>query len=163
MHAVDIEIAGLGIILYSPPAVSHIREGSDYLQEHFWEPADVARHVMECGLTAFCTGSPGKFHLRFFLGSPDESEVQSAAYKLRLGLEVRGGLICARDLYDLMEWSSECPPSQQIPAADGWYRLTVYSSRPPSGIMGDGQVVSIHLEPVEQKPLLRWEGVPNLC
>src|SRR5215216_1357032 len=65
MREVALDIRGLGLILYSPPAVAHIAEGADYLRAHFWEPADVARHVMECQLTAFGTGSPGKFRLRF--------------------------------------------------------------------------------------------------
>jgi hypothetical protein len=163
MHSVDLEISGLGIILYSPPAVAHIVPGADYFEEHFWQPNAVAEHVMAGQLTAFGTGSPGRFELRFFVGAPDEWELQSATCKLRLGLQVHGGLICVRDVYDLMDWHPACPPSQQVPTADGWYRLTVYSSPPPSGIIGDGQVVCIYLEPVAGKPALRWEGVPSLC
>lgn len=66
-------------------------------------------------------------------------------------------------VYDLMEWSNECPPEQRLPIADGWYRLTVFSSFPASGILGDGQVININLEPVADKPQLHWEGVPQLC
>ena len=163
MRQVDLETRGLGVILYSPPAVAHIPEGSDYLREHFWEPDDVARHVMDCQLTAFCTGSPGSYRLRFFDGPPDESAVQDAAFKLRLGLQVVGGAICVRDLYDLMQWRAECPPEQQLATPDGWYRLTVVSSPPSSGIVGDGQVIDVSLEEVRKKPALRWEGVPTLC
>lgn len=134
MREIDLELRGLGVILYSPPAVAHIPDGSDYLREHFWEPDDVARHVMDCQLTAFCTGSPGSYRLRFFDGRPDESVVQAVAFKLRLGLQVVGGAICVRDLYDLMQWSAECPPEQQIAIPDGWYRLTVVSSPPPAGL-----------------------------
>lgn len=162
MREIALDISGLGFILYSPPAVSHIPEGSDYLEKHFWQPDDVARHVMACQLTAFCTGTPGSFRLRFLEGPRDENSVDAADFKLRLGLQVHGGIICVRDLYDLMQWFAECPAEQQIPAADGWYRLTVYSSRPTSGILGDNQVIDIHLEPTTEKPLLRWEGVPNL-
>src|SRR5262245_35360841 len=43
MRELELKIAGLGIILYSPPAVAHIAEGSDYLGEHFSRPEDVAR------------------------------------------------------------------------------------------------------------------------
>jgi hypothetical protein len=159
----DLDIAGLGIILYSPPAVAHIPEGSDYLKEHFWEPADVARHVMACQLTTFCTGSPGSFRLRFLQGPRNEEAVASAAFKLRLGLQVEKGRICVRDLYDLKDWYAECPTAQQVPLPDGWYRLTVYSSRPASGILGDGQTINIHLEAMSDRPPLRWEGVPLLC
>ncbi|HVJ80530.1 MAG TPA: hypothetical protein VNC50_05625 [Planctomycetia bacterium] len=163
MREVPLDICGLGVILYSPPAVEHIMEGSDYFQLHFREPADVARHVMECQLIAFCTGSPGTFRLRFADGAPDEQAVKAAAFKLRLGLQVRGGAVCIRDLYDLMLWSDECPESQQIPVEDGWYLLTVFTSPPPKGTFGDGQLIEVALERVECKPALRWDGVPSLC
>jgi hypothetical protein len=163
MREVAIDISGLGFILYSPPAVRHIVEGSDYLDQHFSQPRDVARHVMDCHLTAFCTGTPGSFLLRFRDGPRDEQAVAAAEFRVRLGLEVREGVICIRDLYDLMQWSAECPASQQVRMADGWYRLTVYTSRPPTGIFGDNQALDIHLEATQEKPKLRWEGVPTLC
>jgi hypothetical protein len=163
MGEVALDIQGLGIILYSPPAVAHIPEGADYLQGHFWHPADVARHVVDCRLTTFATGSPGSFRLRFRGGPPDEAAVQAADYRLRLGLRVEGGVVCVRDLYDLMEWSADCPPEQQLSTPDGWYRLTVYTSLPPSGVVGDGQTIDINLEQVTDRPVLRWDGVPVLC
>jgi hypothetical protein len=163
MVEVTLDIRGLGVILYSPPAVAHIPEGSDYLTDHFWQPSDVARHVMACRLTAFAIGSPGSFRLRFRNGPPDEDTVQAAAFKLRLGLRVEEGVVCVRDLYDLLEWSADCPPGQRLQTPDGWYRLTVHSSPPPSGILGDGQAIDISMERVSRKPLLRWDGVPVLC
>ena len=163
MCEVAIDIRNLGLILYSPPAVEHIAEGSDYLREHFWEPAEVARQVMECQLTAFGTGSPGTYRLQFAEGPPDDAAVHAAKFKLRLGLQVRTGTVCIRDLYDLMEWTSDCPAAQQVAVADGWYRLTVYSSPPPSGILGDEQVIDVALERVALKPSIKWEGVPSLC
>src|SRR5262245_12569688 len=103
---VALDIAGLGLILYSPPAVAHIPEGTNYLRAHFWKPADVARHVTEGQLTAFCTGSPGAFRLRFADGPPDESAVRASEFKLRLGLQVHGGRVCVRDLYELLAWEA---------------------------------------------------------
>ena len=158
-----MDIRGLGVILYSPPAVAHIPERADYLREHFWQPADVARHVMECRLTAFATGSPGSFRLRFRHGPPDEAAVEAAGYKLRLGLLVEEGAVCVRDLYDLLEWSADCPSEQRLPTPDGWYRLTVHTSLPPSGVIGGGQVIDINMERVTRKPALCWDGVPVLC
>jgi hypothetical protein len=163
MREIVLDIQGLGMILYSPAAVAHIPDGADYLQNHFSEPADVARHVMECRLTAFCTGSPGFFRVRFFDGPPDDAVVQSSQFKLRLGLRVDAGVVCVRDLYDLIEWDRACPAEQQLLVPDGWYQLTVFSSPPPSGILGDGQDIGIFLEVVGRKPELRWEGVPSLC
>jgi hypothetical protein len=119
MREIVVDISGLGFILYSPPAVRNIAEGSNYLDKQFWQPQEVARHVMDCELTAFCTGTPGSFRLRFREGPRDEEAVNAADFKLRLGLEVHEGIICIRDLYDLMQWSAECPASQQLPTADG--------------------------------------------
>jgi hypothetical protein len=163
MREMSLDISGLGFILYSPPAVKGIPAGSDFLQEHFSAPADVAAHVMACQLTAFCTGTPGSFRLRFSTGPRDESAVAASDYALRLGLQVHNGIVCVRDLYDLMNWSPGCPDEQTLAIADGWYRLTVFTTRPQSGILGDGQVIDIHLEEMTEKPQLRWEGVPCLC
>lgn len=163
MREIDLDIAGLGIMLYSPSAVAHIPEGSDYLQDHFQQPADVARHVMAAELTAFCTGSPGTFRVRLCDEPLDEVEISAAEFKLRLGLQIQNETICLRDLYDLMNWSATCPSEQQFSMKNGWSRLTVCSSRPASGILGDGQVISIYFESWPDKPSLRWEGVPQLC
>jgi hypothetical protein len=163
MREIAVDISGLGFILYSPAAVRHIPEGSDYFERHFSQPEDVARHVMACQLTAFCTETPGSFRLRFWDGPRDEQAVDAADFKLRLGLEVHDGVICVRDLYDLMQWQVVCPSIQQLAMPNGWYRLTVYSSRPESGILGDNQVIDIHAEAIPEKPKLCWEGVPCLC
>jgi hypothetical protein len=163
IRQISLEIQGLGIILYSPFAVADILPGADYFGTNFQKPEDVARHVQDCRLTGFCTGSAGRFRLDLLLGEPDEAEVQAAAFKVRLGLEVRDRRVCVRDLYDLMEWSSDCPESQQVAIREGFYRLTVYSSPPPSGILGDDQTISVCLEAVDRKPQLRWEGIPSLC
>lgn len=157
-----LEIQGLGIILYSPFALAHVAEGQDFLTEHFWEPSAVAAHVMSCALTAFGTGGPGRYNLTFDDGPRDESAVRSAACAIRLGIEIRDGTLCVRDLYDLMEWSSDCPARQRVAFADGFHLLTVYTSPPPSGIFGDDQAITIHAEPVAERPRLRWTGVPDL-
>jgi hypothetical protein len=102
-------------------------------------------------------------HLRFQCGIADETAVQAASYKLRLGLRVEEGVVCERNLYDLMEWSADCPSEQRVPPPDGWYRLTVYTSAPSSGIFGDQQLIDISMERVTRKPAQRWDGVPVLC
>lgn len=158
----NLEIAGLGFILYSPFAVAHIAEGEDYLRSHFWKPESVAEHVNACTLTAFCTGSPGKYQLCFVEGAASAEDETSATMKLRLGIEVRGGLICVRDLYDLLDWSAKCPAKQRIKLVDGFYRLTVLSNRPKSGILGDRQLITIYFERTPTKPVIRHRGVPDL-
>jgi hypothetical protein len=159
---VDLDIAGLGIIMYSPFAVEHIGEGQDYLSSRFWSPADVARHVVECGLTTFGTGTSGRFRLIVYDGDIDVAALEAAERKIRLGVEVRDARLCVRDLYDLLSWTRHCPSTQQLTLADGFYRITAYTSAPPSGVLGDGHEISLHLEAVSERPVLRWDGVPDL-
>jgi hypothetical protein len=160
---IRLSIAGLGIIFYSPFAVQHIEEGEDYLSAHFQDPNDVAKHVRACEISTFCTGTPGDFKLVIDDGNLDTVALNQAEFRVRLGLEVREGQVCFRDLYELMEWSQECPVSQTVNLPDGVYRITVYSSRPASGISGDNQTVYLNFEKAEGKPELSWTGVPQLC
>ena len=82
--------------------------------------------------------------------------------KLRLGIKVRDGTVCLRDLYDLMEWSATCPARQRVRVRDGFYRLTVLSDPPASGVLGDRQRIAIYFERTARKPAIRWQGVPDL-
>lgn len=159
---ITLNVLGLGAILYSPRAAAHIGRGEDYLQPHFWQPADVARHVNACQISAFCTGSPGRYLLRLYDGPIDAAGLESARAKARLGIEVYDGVLCLRDLYDLMTWEPECPDAQRVPLASGFYRITAYTSAPASGIVGDGQTVSLHFEACQEMPRLAWTGVPDL-
>ena len=157
-----LDIAGLGIVFYSPFAVADIAEGSDFLSEHFWDPADVARYVNACRLSAIGTGTPGLFRIRLHEGTPPgDIDLQSVA-AIRLGLEVRDTAICFRDLYDLMEWSASCPVEQTITWPDGFFRITVISSVPPSGVLGDNQLIDMHFERISEQPKLAWPGVPDI-
>jgi hypothetical protein len=134
-----LEIAGLGIVFYSPFAVADIPKGSDFLSQHFMKPQDVASFVNACTISAIGTGSPGSYLLRLFDGPyPNELEKVSRA-TIRLGIEVRDGSLCFRDLYDFMEWDPVCPAGQQIAFPNGFFRITVCSSRPASGILGRDQ------------------------
>jgi hypothetical protein len=157
----SLEIAGLGFVLYSPFAVAHIAEGENYLRTHFWEPEAVAEHVNACTLTGFCTGSPGRYRLVLLDRGASAEEENQAAMKLRLGIEIRDGVMCVRDLYDLLDWSA-CPMEQQVPLRDGFYRLTVLSDPPERSFIGDNQRIAIYFERMPEKPIIRHAGVPNL-
>jgi hypothetical protein len=159
---IDLEIVGLGIILYSPFAVRHIPTGQDYLEPHFWKPDDVARHVNACQIAAFGTGSPGRYLLELYDGPLDEKGLASATASVRLGIEVRDDSLCFRDLYDLMRWNPECPAAQAIPVANGFYRITAYTSPSLDDLEGAGQPVWLHFEASSEKPLLSWAEVPDL-
>lgn len=159
---IDISIAGLGVIFYSPFAVAHIEDGTDYLASNFWEPTRVAEHVMGCQLSAFGTGSPGTFQIRLFDGKYPATEINDALAAIRLGIEVRDSTLCFRDLYDLMDWQAECPKGQTVSVPNGFYELTVFTYRPTSGFLGDDQGINIHFRSVPVKPILEWTGVPDL-
>jgi hypothetical protein len=162
-QTINLNIQGLGVIFYSPVAVGHISVGEDYLSTRFWDPAAVAEHVMSCRLSAFSLGSPGIYHLRIYDGALNTAALEASPAKARLGVEVRDGRLCFRDLYDLSDWNPECPTKQQVALSDGFYLVTAYTSPPPSGVLGDRQEVFLHLEQAGKKPNLRWSGVPDLC
>ncbi|MCC6129998.1 MAG: hypothetical protein IT186_08705 [Acidobacteria bacterium] len=163
LRTIDIQIAGLGLILYSPWATRHITPSSDYLTHHFWSPEDVASHVNAYSITCVCTGSPGDFHLHFYTGRLNDAAVQSASFRARLGVLVRDSTLCVRDLYDLLEWDPVTLSSQALSLDDGYYRITAYTSRPPSGVLGDYQDVYFHLQRLEVPPDIYHDGVPQLC
>jgi hypothetical protein len=160
---INLEIAGLGIIMYSPHAAAAILENSDFLTANYWKPEDVARHVMKGSIVGFCTGSPGTFHIHFSLGYPGEEVINTYQFCIRLGIEVCSGVIVFRDLYDLMTWTSLYPINQGISVENGFYRLTVCTNRPESGIFGQDQNIAIYAERYDAMPPLRWDGVPTLC
>jgi hypothetical protein len=119
--------------------------------------------VNACTLPGFCTGSPGRYLVSVFSGIPPTGAVESAQFALRLGIEVRGGRIHFRDLYDLMRWNPKTPDAQVVSFEDGFYAVTVLSSLPSSGIAGEAQQIYIYLEATTSKPTLNWDGVPLLC
>lgn len=161
-HSFDVSIVGLGFIVHSPSAVRHINDGEDYLSNNFWDPEDVGRHVTECQLTGFGTGSPGDFQLHIFDGQYPEGSVVAARSAVRLGVEIRESTLCIRDLYSLLDWDSNDDPLLEIHLEDGFYRLTVFTSPPMSGIIGDNQLIEMHFSRVPKRPELKWNGVPDL-
>jgi hypothetical protein len=161
--AINLEITGIGIILYSPFAVAHIPLNSDYLSVHYMEPDDVAKHVVAGGLVGFATGSPGVYTIRTYSGYPDNSTLDKFTHRIRLAVEVRDRTLIFRDLYDLLEWDPAVPDNQKVILDDGFYHLTVCSNLPESGRPGDNQRISIWFKKVPAMPDIRWDGVPNLC
>src|SRR5215213_10277023 len=118
-ETISLTIEGLGIIFYSPSAASHIAPGEDYLESHFWEPEEVARHVNECRISAFGTGSPGCFVLELYDGPIDSPALARSKASARLGIEVQDERICFRDLYELIAWTPEYPATQTVNMPNG--------------------------------------------
>jgi len=157
-----LDIAGLGVLIYSPSSATHIGEGEDYLAERYWAAEDVQRHVQAGTVVAFATGSPGRFVLRLRDGYPSRGKLQAADFKLRLGLRCDGAVVF-RDLYDLMDWTAEFPAEQSAQLAPGIYHLMLCSDRPASGTLGDNQVVDVYFQAVDDFPALASDGIATLC
>jgi hypothetical protein len=156
-----LDVAGLGIIMFSPSAATHIREGEDYLQPHYWRPEDVEEHVQAGSIVAFATSTPGTFVLRFHEGYPDEQRLSDAEFKVRLGVR-SDGILVVRDLYELLDWREEFGPEESIPLPAGIYHVTLFSNRPHSGVLGDNQVIEVYFQPLDEFPALARQGVPTL-
>jgi hypothetical protein len=120
-----LEISGLGIVFHSPQAASHIAEGEQYLESNYTTEKQVQSHIQKGSIVGFGTGTPGTFILRFHTGYPDEAFLQGSDFKLRLGLDCRGGRVCFRDLYELMDWRADCPPERTLELEDGCYHVTL--------------------------------------
>ncbi|MDQ0178385.1 hypothetical protein [Bacillus chungangensis] len=156
-----IEIDGLGIIIYSPHAVSFIQEDEDYLTSKYLTAEQVADHVNNGTIVSFGTGSPGNYLLKIRSGYPNENLLDSFDFVLRLGIQVSGEIIFFRDLYDLMEWTSHCPSTQSIHLENGYYHITVFSNLPKSGIRGENQEIYVYFNKLRCFPKIKYYGVPT--
>jgi hypothetical protein len=158
-----LNISGMGIIFYSPQFAQCIAEGNDYLTSNYTSEQQVQCHIQRGSIVGFGTGSPGTFILRFHPGYPDEGYLQNCEFKLRLGLHCVGGLVCFRDLFDLLQWHANCLPSQVLELDDGFYHVTLCSNMPESGVLGDNQEILVYLEKLDTFPRLSKQGIPTLC
>lgn len=159
----ELEIVGFGFIFCSPFSTSGVTEGEDYLESNFENPDQVEQQAREGKIVGVSTGTPGRFVFRVYEGYPPNEDLDSYRYKLRLGVEVRDRELQIRDLFDLMEWTDDCPSEQRIELDDGFYHITLMSNDPQSGILGDNQCISIYLQKLNEMPELNIRGVPTLC
>jgi hypothetical protein len=158
-----LDIAGLGIVFHSPIFAKHIPQGADYLKSSYTTEQQVQAHIQKGTIVCFGTGTPGTFILTFHAGYPDEDFLQSCEFKLRLGLHCSGGVVCFRDLYELMDWRADCPAERTLELDDGFYHVTLCSNPPESGVLGDNQEVLVYLEKLAEFPRLAKQGIPSLC
>jgi len=154
---------GLGMIMYSFPAVRDIPIGSNYFSSNYTTGADVARHIHEGSIVGFCTSSSGRFILSFKQGYPPRDVFDAHEFKIRLGIKVQDNQLYIRDLYDLMRWTPNCPSTQVISIEDGFYHITLCTNVPFSGALGDEQVILVYFQKLQCMPELTYTGVPILC
>lgn len=151
---IELDIIGVGIILYSEESVSHIKEGEDYFLSNYQTIDQVLTHIYDGTIVGFCTSSPGRYILKVRYGYPEEEVLDLSDYVLRLGVHVTGGKVFVRYLYDLMEWTSECPEEQIIQLEDGYYHITFYSNLPNSKKRGDNQIIFLYFNKLNKMPKL---------
>ena len=157
-----LDIAGLGIVMYSPSSVAHIVPGEDYLMQNLWEERDVQRHIQDGKLVIFQTGTPGSFFLKMMFGYPEPDHFRSAKYKYRIGIRVADSRVCFRDMYDLLRWDPRCSDAQILCIEDGIYHVTLVSNEPASGVLGDDQLIEVYFTRLQEWPALATEGIPTL-
>lgn len=158
----QLDITGLGIIFYSPHAVRHIEEGELYLQEHYWAPQDVVRHVYEGSIVGVATGTPGIFHLNIYQDTQPDIDELRPDYALKLCLKVTEHTVYFRDLYVLQRWEKMNETGIKVEMEDGNYEVIVCSWIPESGTLGDHQQIDFYFNRTAELPKLRYEGVPAL-
>lgn len=133
------------------------------MESHFANPSDVESQALQGRIVGVCTSSPGEFSLVVHGGYPSNQMADDYEYKLRLGIEVRDRTLCIRDLFDLINWTAECPSQQKLELDDGFYHITLLSNDPESGCLGDNQEIQVYLQRLDAMPKLRYNGVPTLC
>ena len=157
-----INIAGLGIIFYSPQAVKHIEIGEDYLGEHYSKPVDVIKHVYEGSIVGIATGTPGTFYLNIYQNIQPNIKKINPDYALKLCLKVTDNTVYFRDLYVLLSWEEEESTEIKVNMEDGFYEVIVLSWFPDSGIRGKNQQIDFYFNKTSDLPQLHYEGVPAL-
>jgi hypothetical protein len=163
LRMIRLDIAGLGIIFYSPESATHIREHEDYFHRCYNHGDAVLEHIKQGTIVGFCTGSPGTYFLRILTGYPAEDDLNASEFKIRLALHARGGTVAFRDLYDLLDWCADVPLTQTFRMEDGFYHVTLCTSVPNSGVIGDQQEIRVYFQKLAALPELRYAGVPILC
>ena len=161
-NRLNLEISGLGIVFFSPTSVAHIEEGEDYFDSHFNEPSEVAQHVNECALTCFGTGGPGEYNLEFSLSKYPGAGYDNSDIAIRLGIEVKDRVLIFRDLYSMLDWDKDFSSDAKFELDNGFYLVTVCTSLPSTGLLGDSQNIKLWFEAKSKKTEINWPGVPML-
>lgn len=156
-----LETSGMGFIIYADFAVKKIKRGENYLSEHYWKPADVAKEVNSGGIVGVCTGAPGMYRLSIREGIPCDELWENSILRRRLSIKVTGGKIYCRDLYELMDWDERCDESQTIKIDDGYYTMLLMGNMPNNGSFGKNQVIYLYIYKNDEFCKPQFKGVPD--
>ena len=150
MNDIHLNVHGFGILVYSPYAAAQIISGANFLEQSFSTPEQALPYIYSGSLVAFQTGD-GFYQLKFRTGYP----VEHQTYMLRLAVLVKDRSLCFRDLYDLYDWNPDCPADQKLEVDDGYYHLTLASSRDFSQ---NEMAIMVYLAPLGEMPSLDYRG-----
>ncbi|WP_317368834.1 hypothetical protein [uncultured Tyzzerella sp.] len=159
---IELDIDGMGIVIYSNKNMSYVNEGEDFFKKEFSTPTKVVEHIKKGDIVGFNTGSGGKYNIKIREGYPSEGINNEFPVSIRLAIDVKGNVLSFIDLYWLTEWSNNIPEEQQIFVEEGIYHLTILTMKPISGIWGDNQDIYIYMNKINCMPELNWNGVPQL-
>jgi hypothetical protein len=99
----------------------------------------------------------------FERGCPDKALMAESSAAVSLGIEIRGGAMCIKDVFVLSERNAGCPQEQIFYLKDGFCGLTVLTKRLPSGRWGDSRQVYLFMNSCRKMPKHLWKGVARLC
>lgn len=157
-----IRIAGLGFIIYSDYAVEKFEEGEDYLEDFFLDGDNVVESINKGEIIGIATGSSGECVFKFLDGEPDGEYWAGHDFSFQVPINVKGGRIIIRDLYDMLEWTSEVPMEQTLEVEDGLYSIIVVGSLQNLGNCIRTKDINLYLVRDEDAFLAQWKSIPRL-
>ena len=160
---IELEVTGMGMILYSDHAVAELEEGEDFFSNSYSTVGDVLKEVNSGGIVGICLETPGQYIIKVREGFPSDELADNSKFKLRLSIEVdENNRIYVRNLDDLSNWEKACSSSQIVDVEKGYYTVLMSSNMPNIGYFGDEQVIYMYLEKDEVFVTPHFKGVPNL-
>lgn len=158
----EIEIDGLGFIIYSEGAISHINEGENYLESHFMDGEEVVDSINKGEIIGISTGSSGECVFEWIEGEPKPEFYESHDFAFQVPINVTGGKIIIRDLYDLADWTKEPPVNQVLEIEDGLYSIIVVGSLQSVDYCLRTRDIYLFIVRDEDAFLAQWDTIPSL-
>lgn len=158
----EIEIDGLGFIIYSEGATNHIKENENYLENSFTRGKDVIGSINRGEIIGISTGSSGECVFEFREGEPKPNFYENHDFAFQVPLNVEGGKIIIRDLYDLLNWTKEVPSNQVLEVEDGLYSIIVVGSLQDVDYCLRTKDIYLFLVKDDDAFMAQWNEIPCL-
>ncbi len=160
---INLEVTGMGMILYSDHAVVKIKKGDNFFADSYSTVEDVLKEVNSGKIVGICLETPGQYIIKVREGFPSDELIDNSKFKLRLSIEVdEQNRIYVRNLDDLSDWEAACDSSQIVDVEKGYYTVLLLSNMPNIGYFGDEQEIYMYLERDDVFITPHFKGIPNL-